>query len=171
MELFTTTGFTKGNYGQWLNVCMEAAPCEWVLIHDHDTFLNTNPRWFDLICENIEKAENPGLLTCVTNRIGNPEQKVSGLIPDNHDLHYHYAVSLRLEKKESPVLATRPISGLMMVTSKTAWRKAGGFKPQKPIGLDNNYHRRILDAGYKVYIMRNVYVYHKYRAWEGQIVR
>lgn len=164
MELFTTTGFTKGDYGKWLNVCMEAAPCEWVLIHDHDIFF-VHPKWFDMVCGNIKKADNPGLLSCVTNRIGNPHQKVMG-IKDSDDLFYHYEIALDLENKESPIEATRPISGLMMVTSKTAWKAAGGFRSQKTIiGLDNDYHKRVEAAGFKAYLMPNVYVYHKYRKW------
>ena len=164
MELLTTNGFSDKNYGWWLNKIMESSPSEWVMFHDHDILL-VNPNWYKIVCDNIQKANNPGLFTCVTNRIGNRHQRIP--LKDNHDdIRKHREIALEIEKTGELKDTTEghPISGLVMVTSKTAWKKAGGFREEGLyIGLDNNYFGRIKRAGYKIYIMGNLYVYHWYR--------
>jgi len=164
LQMLTTMGFAaKGeSYGATLNKIMFYSPYEWVMIHDHDIFL-CHPEWYRLITENIEKAENPGLLTCVTNRIGNSEQKsnYAGIGNSNNlTLHRQYAIDV---EERDLIKANKPISGLVMVTSKKAWKEAGGFRESGIIGVDNDYHRRIEKAGFESYIMSNVYVYHWYR--------
>jgi len=160
MQLLVTNGYSETNYGKWLNTVMESSPCEWVMIHDHDIYL-ANKDWYSIVVNNIERSDNPGLLTCVTNRIGNGEQKIKTDI-FNHNLEYHWHIAKQQEGKplREP---TKPISGVVMVTSKTAWGKAGGFVEDRVIGLDNRYHGDIIRAGYKVYIMDDMYVYHRYR--------
>jgi GT2 family glycosyltransferase len=167
MDLFVSNGFTRDRkYGSWLNILMECAPCEWVMFHDHDIFLS-QPRWFDMIVENIEKVPDAGLLTCMCNRLGNPQQLVPKARGLKEDFFAHWEIAREIENNESPVEATRPISGVMMVTSKTAWRAAGGFREGGGIiGIDTTYYGRIIGANYKVYIMTNLYVYHKYRVWD-----
>jgi len=141
---------------------MEASPSEWVMIYDHDIFL-ANPNWYDIILRHIEEAPDGGLFTCVTNRIGNPHQKV-GADKDNHDLRYHWEFA-KAQKGKPLRLAKQPISGLIMVTSKTVWKAAGGFEERKSyFGVDNAYHKAVKKAGYKVYIIDDLYVYHRYRA-------
>ena len=62
------------------------------------------------------------------------------------------------------------ISGYWILTHKTAWEKAGGFKPGVPgkvfLGTDNYYMRDIMRQGYKVMRMDGLYIYHRYeRVW------
>ena len=168
-ELLVCNGFTDGNYGAWLNNIMENSPSEWVVFYDHDTFL-VNPNWYHMIKEHIKNApEDCGLLTCVTNRIGNPQQRVKCKI-DNNDIEHHRNIAQEIAGRDIKLVeATRSISGIMMVTSKTAWKKAGGFRETGGyIGLDNNYHGRIKLAGYKAYIMNDLYLYHWYRFGTGK---
>jgi len=167
MDLFVSNGFTKDRrHGAWLNILMESAPCEWVMFHDHDIFL-ANPRWFDIVCSNIEKVPDAGLLTCMTNRLGNQQQLVPVARGLKEDFYDHWTVARMIENNESPIEATRLISGIVMVTNKTAWRAAGGFRAGGGIiGVDTTYHGKIAAAGFKVYIMTNLYVYHKYRVWD-----
>jgi len=167
MDLFITSGFIKGRaYGGWLNTLIENAPCEWVVIHDHDIFWS-NPRWYEIIVENIKNAPNAGLLTCVTNRVGNAQQVVSKVDRKSNDLFYHWEIAREVENRESPTIAKRLISGLVMVTSKTVHKEVGGFKVDGGIlGRDTVYHGKVKAAGFEVYIMNNLYVYHKYRNWQ-----
>jgi GT2 family glycosyltransferase len=159
LEILTTTGFSLNSYGAWLNEIMEASPSEWVMIHDHDIFL-ANKNWYRILQEAITNKPDAGLFTCMTNRIGNPQQKIHN---PSDDIMEHIRLAEEFEKREPYIEATRPISGLMMLTSKTAWEKAGGFIENKIIGLDNRYYGDIVRAGYKVYILNNLYVYHRYR--------
>ena len=172
MEILTTYGFTKGNYGRWLNTVMESAPCEWVCFIDHDA-MPVTPDWFGVLQGHIETNPDAGLFTCRTNRIGNGEQKVVGVDQANHNILYHKDIAndlievntLRDVSEANEGWPSHVISGVLMLTSKTAWKKAGGFRTKGGhIGLDNDYHRRIRNAGLKTYIMWGFYVYHRYRA-------
>lgn len=161
IQILNTNGFTHGSYGSWMNEIMKSSPCEWVMFQDHDIFL-ANPNWYKIISDHIENTPDAGLFTCVTNRVGNGQQKVFGH-DKNHDILYHVEIAKKQEG-EGLLEATRPISGLIMVTSKTAWSKTNGFKKSGIIGVDNNYYGEIVRAGMRVYIMKDLYVYHKYRA-------
>ena len=144
-----------------MNEIMENSPCEWVMFQDHDIYL-ANPNWYEIIAKHIEANPEAGLFTCVTNRIGNGEQKVFR-DQDEHDMRIHWRFA-EAQMDQPVVEANRPISGLIMLTSKTAWEKANGFREKGIIGVDNHYYGAIKRAGYKVYIMKNLYVYHRYRA-------
>jgi len=161
MEILTTTGYSVNNYGKWMNTIMEHSPSEWVLFHDHDIFF-ANKNWMQICQKHLRDNKDGGLFTCVTNRIGNGEQKVFRE-QDDHDLRHHWMFAEK-QQGEPLIEATRPISGLIMLTSKTAWKKCGGFREKGIIGVDNHYYGAVKRAGYKVYIMKDLYVYHRYRA-------
>lgn len=161
MEFLHTFGYSQNNYGQNLNKIIEASPYEWIVIQDHDSMM-VNPNWANIIIEAIKKYPDAGLFSCITNRIGNPQQR-AGIDPDNHNIVFHRQKARELEEKGEVIEASRPISGILMVTSKTAWKKAGGFKENGIIGIDNNYHGKIKKAGLKAYILNNLYMYHWYR--------
>jgi len=168
MKIFTTNAYSDGNYGKWMNEVMKASPCEWVMFHDHDIYL-ANRNWYKIVSDAIEANPDGGLFTCVTNRIGNAYQKVK--IPDkrNNDIKYHMQMAEQIELREPKIIdltnCPKKISGLMMVTSKTAWAKTlSGFREKGGyVGVDNCYHGAIKNAGYKIYLMNNLYVYHWYR--------
>jgi GT2 family glycosyltransferase len=162
VEILTTTGYSKKNYGAWMNQVMSSSPSEWVLFHDHDIFL-ANKNWFSLLLRAIEKEPQAGLFSCMTNRIGNPAQKAPGADRLTNDLAYHIKFAEDFERRDLLKEATRPVSGLMMLTSRTAWNDCGGFRERGIIGVDNAYYGAIKRAGYKVYIINNLYVYHRYR--------
>ena len=158
MNILTTNGFTKGSYGGWMNKIMETSPSKWVMFHDHDIFLFNG--WYDKLLEAIKEQPEAGLFTCVTNRIGNTQQRIKNA-PQGNDLIKHAKFAKTIEG--SLLEATRPISGLIMLTNRDAWKKSGKFRTNGIIGVDNNYHGKISRAGYKTYIIRNLYVYHWYR--------
>jgi len=162
MQILTTTGYSTESYGAWMNTVMESSPSEWVLFYDHDIFL-ANPNWFSILQAAITAEPTAGLFTCMTNRIGNPQQRQPGVDNDNDDIMYHIKIAKDVDKGLLLTEAVRPISGLMMLTSKTAWEMTDGFREKGIIGVDNNYHWKITRAGLKTYIINNLYVYHKYR--------
>ncbi len=55
------------------------------------------------------------------------------------------------------------ISGVVMIIKKSVWKKAGGFK-KGFLGVDNDFHQRVVRTGGKVGVCRGLYVYHTYRA-------
>ena len=116
--------------------------------------------------EHIIKNHKGALYTCMTNRV-NCQLQLSGNWHSN-DMkdHVNHAETLYNSFTHSLQDITDifpELSGVMMVVSKEAWEKAGGFMEDKMLGIDNDFHARVRDSGEKVWLMRGVYVYHWYR--------
>ena len=138
---------------------------DWACFLDHDAMFTTAD-WYTQLEDII--AENPeyGLLTAITNRTGNTEQRVANIDYDNHNICYHRRIGTMAQEQNrttvTNVSKTRTISGVVMLVKKAVWRKAGGFTGGF-LKVDNDFHRRVVNAGGKVGIMKGVYVYHWYR--------
>lgn len=145
---------------------------DWALILDWDVML-LNVNWYDICLSAINKVgHDAGLISCVTNRIGCPLQKQP--CHDTDDLAYHYTLADEVAKTHAGILedvTDKPnkLSGLFFLTHREAWDKVGGVPDEKFIGMDNFYHDRIKEAGYHVYIMRDLYVFHNYRRQWKQV--
>lgn len=144
---------------------------DWVLILDHDVFL-VNPHWYDISLRAIETVGHAaGFITCVTNAIGCPLQRAH--VGNSQDMDFHLQTAMEIETAQSGIVeeinGTRHVfSGFFILTHKKAWLDAGGFE-NKFIGMDNAYHRAVVRAGYKAYVMRDLYVYHRYkRLWKKE---
>ncbi len=168
------------------NRYMELLPSkeDWACFLDHDAMFTTR-EWYgqlnDIICANPDA----GCFTAMTNRIGNATQvhgydarllegkknrlKAHFEILDsrhtNHDVQHHREVGRQLaecSRTDVQELAPEtPMSGVLILTQKAVWQRVpfvSGF-----LGVDRQYHLDCLRAGYKVYLMRGVYIYHWYR--------
>lgn len=150
-----------GTYNKYMELLQDD---DWACFIDHDAMFTT-PDWYKQV-ENIIAA-NPeyGLLTAVTNRIGNPQQKIAKL-DDTHDILYHREVGTRAKLGGTTVMdvtTTHCISGVVMIVKKSVWKTAGGFQSGF-LGVDNDFHKRVAKAGHKIGVCRGLYVYHYYRA-------
>jgi len=138
---------------------------DWACFLDHDAMFTTTD-WFTQLEDII--AENPqyGLLSAITNRTGNTEQKVANIDYDNNDICYHRRIGTMAQEQNrttvTDVSKTRSISGVVMLVKKAVWRRAGGFA-RGFLEVDNDFHQRVVNVGEKVGIMKGVYVYHWYR--------
>ena len=154
--------------GQAYNRYMKLLPKkdDWACFLDHDAMWTTED-WFKQIGNVLVANPEDGLLTACTNRIGNPEQKISNL-QDTHDMLYHRAIGRQLRQQGDltvkDVTKTHCISGVVMLIKKSVWKKAGGFRENGFLGVDNDFHQRVVASGGKVGVMRGIYVYHCYRA-------
>jgi len=147
--------------GQDYNRIMRETVHEWVLLLDHDVLL-LHPSWYEVCQRAISEHPDGGLFTCFTNNIGCKHQKDLGA-PRGQDIGAHCARAKRLweQNRYRCTLNSRHlIGGFFMLTSKTAWRKAGGFPEDGFFGVDNEYHRRIMKTGFKCYRMDGLYCYH-----------
>jgi GT2 family glycosyltransferase len=157
-----------GNLGAAYNRAMETVD-HWAVLLDDDVFLRVQPQWYDIICKAIARyGKDCGLATCVTNRIGCPQQRcVDAPKSDNIIEHMDYA-KRRFDKYgylAVEIPRVKP-SGMVMVTSRRVWEKAGKF-PNGFLGLDNRYAQQVKNAGFKVYLIEGLYVYHSYkREWK-----
>jgi len=155
------------------NRAMEQSPTEWVLFLDWDLF-SCNPYWYDMCLYAIDKVgDKTGWITCVTNRIGAPQQRAENA-PESHDIVEHIGYAQGLFAITSKVDAygvlqetqiervPGALSGFFILTNKTAWKKCGGFHSDRDRlrGVDNRYSKALSKAGYLHYCIRGLYYYH-----------
>lgn len=157
---------TRGQLATAYNRAMERSTSEWVLFIDHDVFL-CNKHWYQMSIDAIEQVgDKTGWISAVTNRIGNPAQRVEDA-PRGHDLEKHIDFSRKQYIKYGSKVERIPgaMSGFWILTSKTAWRKCGGFDENRKrlLGVDNKYSAALSQAGYPHYRMPGLYVYHIHR--------
>lgn len=162
----------EGKLGKAYNQHVALVPSDddWVVITDGDVaFINNT--WGQQIEDVIRLHPNAGLITCLTNRVGNPHQLYNQQFSDNADILHHRRIALQLARQapNSITELKKPISGHFMVFRKSVWRMVGGFTEEKAfLGVDNDFSHRILMAGGKILLMTGLYVLHYYRLMEGK---
>lgn len=152
------------NLGWSYNNFMELLPeNDWACFLDHDATFTTR-YWYHQLEDIIKKHPDVGLYTCLTNRIGNFQQLVSGVDKENHDIKYHRQIGKQLQDDyyNDVFSITNPLSGVIILISKKTWKTVGGFIDGF-LGVDNDIHKKCLDNNIKVGLMGGVYVYHWYR--------
>lgn len=157
------------NLGRAYNKCMDIVPNDddWVFFLDHDaTFVQ--PDWYKNLNKIIEQNPEYDLFTCVMNRCGSRYQLVDGVDKNNHDIRYHREVGKKLsevpdDKAVVDITNSQPLSGVVIIAKKKMWKVIGGAKDGF-LGVDNDIHVKCRQNGMKVGLIRNLYVYHWYRA-------
>jgi len=141
----------------------------WICIQDYDTcFLEHN--FYVNMLEYIKQFPNQGIFTCYTNRTLCKEQQYRGQIFDNPDIGHWRKVSIEVHKKPISLKdINKEISGFCMLFNKNVWEKAGGFMEREArcLGIDNNFCWSVLEKGFKIGLMENVFCFHYYRLVEG----
>ncbi len=140
---------------------------DWACFLDGDAVHTTT--YFGKRIEEIIKA-NPSfsLFTCYTNRIGCPYQIAPGVDLKSNDQAYHRILGEKIwdSNKSKVIDITHEVgllSGVLILINKDAWSKAGKFKEEKMLGIDNDIHKKVRAAGFKVGLMKGIYVQHWYR--------
>jgi hypothetical protein len=152
-------------YNEFMNMISDD---DWACFLDHDAMFTTLD-WYkqleDLV-ENLSFSHHDArLLTACTNRIGNPEQVVEGIEPQNHDIYYHRKIGKQRQVEYGSSLRECKIliSGVVILISKETWKQTSGFSDGF-LGVDKDIDSKIRELGYNSYIMDGVYCYHWYRA-------
>lgn len=151
---------------------------DWGLILDWDVML-LDIGWYDKCLQAIEQVgEKAGLISCVTNRIGCPLQKanipraeansddlrIQGPVAQFHSGFYGFGGRPAIIDVTD---SSHKLSGMFFLTRRKVWDEVGGVPDDKFIGMDNYYHDRVKEAGYRIYVMQNLYVFHNYqRQWK-----
>lgn len=167
MALVTAIAFDEErNLGRAYNEIMERlSPGDWGCFLDHDAVFTTR-EWYGQIKRAVQDNPQGGLFTAVTNRIGRKSQIPPGA-PAGHDMRDHRVFGAQLAKQHGhsvrDITRESPLSGVVMVISREAWKAIGGFKSGF-FGVDNAAHRDVARSGRRVYMMPGLYVYHWYRA-------
>lgn len=111
---------------------------------------------------------NVGIFTALTNRVGNVVQCHKNLISQDPNIINHRKIALALSKQPDHITQLHDIiSGHFMMVQKKVWN-ACKFKEDGILAVDNNFSRKVLNKGFKIYLIQNFYVLHYYRLLEGR---
>ena len=137
---------------------------DWACFLDHDAIWTTR-EWYRQITKAVAFVPTAGLITAVASRGWQSWQCTDKKNEDNHDMAFHRKVGLARLKIRILLDVTEAsgVAGVVMVISKRAWRKVGGFVDGMYC-VDHGMHFALADAGYRVYVHRGLYVYHWRRA-------
>lgn len=156
--------------GQAYNRIFETVD-DWVLIIDHDILL-MNPNWCQMCLDTIGAVgHKAGWITCRSNT-GRKEQKVGCNNEQHHDMKYQLNICRdRYQQNKGAINdvteTCEKFAGNFILTHKKAWEDAKGFKDGF-LGIDFDYYYRLRRAGYRFYVMEDLYVYHHYkRHWQS----
>lgn len=159
---------TDGNIGRGLNEFCEIVPDDaWICLQDGDiTYLT--PKWGKQIEDVVRMhGDNYGLIGCVTNRLGRNIQRV-GDINGHHDMLRHAQLAKEIEENHwgevEDITDKKYIAGMFMLFPKKVWKKVGGF-PENNIAFDDAFSKAVRKKGYRLGLMKGLYVYHLYRIW------
>lgn len=158
------TPYYKGDLGKAYNIAAELIPSnDWVCFIDADVMV-LNSNFGDILQECIDKfGRQYPLMTCLTNRVAEPSQRLAGHLNENPSALYHKKMADKVAMNPPSVKeAPRPISGMLMLFPKWLWADIGGFK-SGILGVDNDFHHKVVSSGRKVGVIQNLYVFHYYR--------
>ena len=140
----------------------------WAILMDYDVMI-MNPHWHEICDHAIERVgDRAGLITCFTNRIGCKIQVAPGVDPENFDMMYHRDIARQLWETRRHALRDHTetrgcrFSGMFMLTSKSAWKRVGGFKTDSFFHVDVDYYDKVKKLGLRTYLMEDLYVFHMY---------
>jgi hypothetical protein len=158
---------TEKNIGKVYNETMKmVGDTDWVCFLDGDA-VNTITYFGANIERIIRKNPEYSLFTCQTNRVIRNYQLLENVDWENNDMEYHRNIGEELWLKNGvsveDITDLKPLSGVMILTSKETWEIIGGFPEEKMLGIDNEIHKKVKDHQLKVGLMKGVYVYHWYR--------
>lgn len=145
-------GFSAGN-----NVGIKAAEGDYIVLLNNDTF--TTPGWIFGLVRHLRRDPGIGLVGPVTNNIGN-EAKI--------EIHYADMESMILSSFDytrshtDKLLFVPTVAFFCVAFTKELIDKVGLLDEQFGQGFfeDDDYCRRVSDAGYQVAIAEDVFVHH-----------
>lgn len=151
------------NYGHELNKAMMLlGPDDWACFLDHDAIWTTR-KWYGQLLEAAAALPRAGMITVVQSRGWQTWQV--GPDPVSHDMQVHRKIGLELTKTRTLLDVTEcsGVAGVVMLISKRAWRRVGGFVDGM-MCVDHAMHFALKRAGLSVYVHQGLYVYHWRRA-------
>lgn len=138
----------------------------WIVLQDGDMAYLT-PNWGQIIEDAaVDTPRDFGLLGCMTNRLGGLHQCYNHTFSNDMNIVNHYEIAIKLENDYwSMVEETTGVAGLFMMFHKDIWKEVGGFK-EGTIYADTEFNKSVRQAGFKIGIIKGLYVFHVYRIWE-----
>ena len=139
---------------------------DWICLKDHDAMFLL-PDTIRHIHEYTLLYPRTGIFVCYTNRLANRDQLLTDRCDNNDSIRHHIGLAKQQERKlYETTLLYKPVSGVLMVIKKSTWDKVK-FNEVGCLGVDNDYHLRVVEAGFEVLRMNGVYIWHSYRLING----
>ena len=156
------------NLGKEYNRIFEQSKADYVCIMDGDILFFQNS-FGHFISNVISKNYDGAIFTCVTNRIGNPEQRIDKKISSDANILRHKKIALKRRRKYGYFVtqAHMRTSMLISIISKKVWNEIRFNEGLK--GIDWQFTQSVLDKGFPIYIMQGLYVFHLYRLGDGGV--
>lgn len=164
---------TEKNIGKALNEFCELVPDgDWICLQDGDIAYLT-PKWGKQIEDTIKKyGDTFGLIGCMTNRLGRQIQR-AGDLNDHHDMQRHSEIAFEMENKHyaevEDITDKRYVAGMFMLFPKSVWKECKF--PENNIAFDDAFSLSVIKKGYRLGLMKGLYVYHLYRIWSDNPIR
>lgn len=173
--IYYFTPYIKNNLGAAYNHYCNLVPNDddWITMMDGDTmqlYTDWAEKWFSI----LENNPDAGIISCMTNRIGCPIQKINSMFNEK-DLvvHTNFANNL-FDKYQYSVKKINPsnirsnccLSGFFFSFKKSTWKTVDGFK-NGILSVDYNFFDKVIKH-HPCYIAQGFYVLHYYRLVEGQ---
>lgn len=157
------------NYGKELNETMAMiAEGDWCAIMDWDCMLLTSDQ-IENIYHYVGSFPGTGMFVAPSGRCGSIQQRLEMCDFDSQgDIIKHHnkaqnVLKQRLETKEM----NANISGYFMIISKATWNEIKFNEELQILSVDRDYARRLISAGKRILLMKNIYIWHSYRIWKN----
>lgn len=155
----------EGRLARAYNRALADGISEWVLFLDHDVFL-CNPRWYEMCIEVIEQLQRDPKAACIGCECGGEHHKrtMEQLGPPNSRIEDHIEISLGKYFKHGTIVQqiSVPVPGFFMLLKREVGREIGFVQRKRSINnIDTDFGERLMKAGYHIYQMRGLYVYHR----------
>ena len=149
-------GFAAGN-----NVGLAAATGEYLILLNNDTCVT--PNWVRTLVNHLRHDSSLGIIGPVTNNIGN-EAKVDVRYEDVRDMPAAAAAYTRRHAGE--LLPIRTVAFFCVAMPRSTYETVGPLDPAFGVGFfeDDDYCRRVENAGLRVACAEDVFVHHQLSA-------
>lgn len=158
----------NGNLGDVYNDCSYGHDDEdWICILDQDIcILDSRLKWW--VAQTIEAHPEIDIFGCMTNRLKSPEQRSSKMFGETDIVKHKKRTIQHWNQFKTTVreLKENELAGMFMLMRARVLRSVK-FR-NGLLYLDSDFSKRAREIGYKIGIMRGIYVFHYYRLAEGE---
>ena len=157
-----------GQLADAYNEALTEGCSEWVLFLDHDVFL-CNPHWYDICVKAIESVKDDPKAFCIgciaggEIKIRRKKRHPQPLPIDSIAVHIELAKQAYAMHGNEVVPRDKYVTGFFLLVNRKIAKKIGFV--QQRLGniynIDIDFGTRGLEAGYNIYTIPGLYVYHR----------
>lgn len=148
------------------NLALQESYTDWVLFLDHDVFF-CNPLWYEMCLETIRLLYEDPKAVCVGCMSGGDRHKgwMNKNGEPNDSIEHHIKQSKKYYQKYGNILkrSDEHIPGYFMLLKREIAKELGftQHRDKNINNIDRDFGLRVLNAGYHIYIMQGLYIYHR----------